>query len=185
LRDEDYVISMAIISAEYIRENDEEAGDLPNLLAISENGYGKRSPISAYPVNVHRGGKGVITMNTSARNGKMAALMLVTDEDDLMIITKEGMIIRQAVKDVKITQGRNTQGVRLINLNKGDQVCDITCVPPENEDEDNLDKKVEELKKVPPRSQLPVNEEIDDEFTDEDDELEIETADDADDDTDE
>ncbi|MDD2596457.1 MAG: DNA gyrase subunit A [Candidatus Cloacimonetes bacterium] len=185
LRDEDYVISMAIISAEYIRENDEEAGDLPNLLAISENGYGKRSPISAYPVNVHRGGKGVITMNTSARNGKMAALMLVTDEDDLMIITKEGMIIRQAVKDVKITQGRNTQGVRLINLNKGDQVCDITCVPPENEDEDNLDKKVEELKKVPPRSQIPVNEEIDDEFTDEDDELEIETADDADDDTDE
>jgi len=111
--------------------------------------------------------------------------MLVTDEDDLMIITKEGMIIRQAVKDVKITQGRNTQGVRLINLNKGDQVCDITCVPPENEDEDNLDKKVEELKKVPPRSQIPVNEEIDDEFTDEDDELEIETADDADDDTDE
>jgi hypothetical protein len=58
LRDEDYVISMAIISAEYIRENDEEAGDLPNLLAISEKRYGKRSPISAYPVNVPPGRQG-------------------------------------------------------------------------------------------------------------------------------
>jgi DNA gyrase subunit A len=120
-------------------------------------------------------------MNTSARNGKMAALMLVTDEDDLMIITREGMIIRQAVKDVKITQSRNTQGVRLINLTKGDQVCDITCVPPENEDVDNLEKKVEELKKVPPRSQPPVPQEIDEDFQDEEDDLDIDSAEDADD----
>ncbi|MDD3577845.1 MAG: DNA gyrase C-terminal beta-propeller domain-containing protein, partial [Candidatus Cloacimonetes bacterium] len=182
LRDEDYVISMAIINAEYIKDNGDESENLPNLLAISENGFGKRSPISAYPVNVHRGGKGVITMNTSARNGMMAALMLVTDEDDLMIITKDGMIIRQAVKEVKITQSRNTQGVRLINLSKGDQVCDITCVPPENEDEDNLEKKVEELKKAPPRTQFNTQQSDEDDLEDEiDDTEEIDTADDADD----
>ncbi|HPF09699.1 MAG TPA: DNA gyrase C-terminal beta-propeller domain-containing protein, partial [Candidatus Cloacimonadota bacterium] len=99
-----------------------------------------------------------------------------------MIITKDGMIIRQAVKEVKITQSRNTQGVRLINLSKGDQVCDITCVPPENEDEDNLEKKVEELKKAPPRTQFNTQQSDEDDLEDEiDDTEEIDTADDADD----
>lgn len=150
LRDDDYVISMSLISLKDQLEEDQD--NLPTLLAISENGYGKRSPISAYPVNMHRGGKGVITMKTSARNGKMAALMLVTDDVDLMIITHGGMIIRQAVKDIS-TISRNTQGVRLINLAAKDQVRDITCVPPEADNEAVLDKEVEELKNAPKRSQ--------------------------------
>ena len=146
LREGDFVISMTIISLEdqLVTENENP----PTLLAVSENGYGKRSPISAYPTNVHRGGKGVITMKTSARNGKMASLMLVTNDDDLMIITHSGMIIRQAVKDISVIS-RNTQGVRLINLAAKDQVRDITCVPPETDNEEVLDKVVEELKKAP------------------------------------
>lgn len=145
LRERDYVISLTVISKEMMELPEEEA---PTLLAISENGYGKRTAISAYPVNMHRGGKGVITMKTSVRNGEMAALMLVTDEDDLMIITSSGMIIRQAVKEIKVIS-RNTVGVRLINLANNDQVRDITCVPPENDDEEKLDKEVENLKKAP------------------------------------
>lgn len=148
LRDRDYVISMVVISTDMMEMPEDEA---PTLLAISENGYGKRSPISAYPVNLHRGGKGVITMKTSARNGQMAALMLVTDEDDLMIITSSGMIIRQTVKEIKVIS-RNTLGVRLINLASKDQVKDITCVPPENDDEEKLDKEVENLKKAPKKA---------------------------------
>lgn len=148
LRDRDYVISMVVISTDMMEMPEDEA---PTLLAISENGYGKRSPISAYPVNLHRGGKGVITMKTSARNGQMAALMLVTDEDDLMIITSSGMIIRQTVKEIKVIS-RNTLGVRLINLASKDQVKDITCVPPENDNEEKLDKEVENLKKAPKKA---------------------------------
>ena len=74
--------------------------------------------------------------------------MMVSDSDELMIITHDGMIIRQAVREIS-TIGRNTQGVRLINLTKGDKVRDITCVPPEETDDEALDKEVEELKKAP------------------------------------
>jgi DNA gyrase subunit A len=114
---------------------------------VSENGYGKRTTISSYPTT-KRGSKGVITLKTSKRNGHLASLLLVTDDDDLMIITHDGMIIRQAVKDIS-TISRNTQGVRLINLTADDRVHDITCVPPENPNDEILDKEVEEIKKAP------------------------------------
>ncbi|HPT71853.1 MAG TPA: DNA gyrase C-terminal beta-propeller domain-containing protein, partial [Candidatus Cloacimonadota bacterium] len=102
------------------------------LLAISENGYGKRTDANAYTSH-KRGSKGVITLKTTMRNGYLVALMEVVDSDDLMIITKDGMIIRQAVKDIN-TIGRNTQGVRLINLNEDDKVFDITRIPEEPEE---------------------------------------------------
>jgi DNA gyrase subunit A len=183
LRDGDFVVSMALISHEDMLATDNE--NPPTLLAVSENGYGKRSPMAAYPVNVHRGGKGVITMKTTARNGKMAALMLVTDDDDLMIITHSGMIIRQAVKDIS-TISRNTQGVRLINLASKDQVRDITCVPPENDNEEALDKVVEELKNAPRIIPSTLADSDDDDYDAEIDEIDdidedIDTADDADD----
>lgn len=145
LRDSDYVISMALVTATDMLENGEP--NSATILAVSENGYGKRSSISSYPTT-KRGSKGVITLKTSKRNGHLASLMLVTDEDDLMIITQEGMIIRQRVADIS-TISRNTQGVRLINLSADDRVRDITCVPPENTDENVLDKEVEEIKKAP------------------------------------
>lgn len=144
LRDEDYVISMTLVNAGQILENGEGSA---TILAVSENGYGKRTNISNY-TTTKRGSKGVITLKTTKRNGHLASLMMVSDADELMIITHDGMIIRQAVKEIS-TIGRNTQGVRLINLTKGDKVRDISCVPPEETDEEILDKEVEELKKAP------------------------------------
>src|SRR4029077_10035850 len=84
------------------------------LLAVTENGYGKRSEISEYRVS-HRGGKGIITIKTTDRNGNVVAVKEVVDGDQLMIITKSGQLIRMPVKGIGV-MGRNTQGVRLVNL---------------------------------------------------------------------
>jgi len=90
------------------------------LFTITENGYGKRTSIDEYPIN-KRGGKGVITIKTSARNGMAVAIILVEDEDDVMIMTDSGKIIRISVSSVSIIS-RNTQGVKLIGLDEGDSV---------------------------------------------------------------
>lgn len=145
LRESDYVISMALATAAHMLENGEPNSS--TILAVSENGYGKRTTISSYPTT-KRGSKGVITLKTTKRNGFLASLMLVTDDDDLMIITNDGMIIRQKVADIS-TISRNTQGIKLINLGAADSVRDITCVPPENPDDEALDKEVEVLKSQP------------------------------------
>jgi DNA gyrase subunit A len=84
------------------------------LLAVTENGYGKRSEISEYRVS-HRGGKGIITIKTTERNGQVVAVKEVVDGDELMIITRSGQLIRMPVKGISVI-GRNTQGVRLVNL---------------------------------------------------------------------
>jgi len=84
------------------------------LLAVTENGYGKRSEISEYRVS-HRGGKGIITIKTTERNGNVVAVKEVVDGDELMIITRQGQLIRMPVKGISVI-GRNTQGVRLVNL---------------------------------------------------------------------
>jgi DNA gyrase subunit A len=84
------------------------------LLTVTENGYGKRSEISEYRVS-HRGGKGIITIKTTDRNGNVVAVKEVVDGDELMIITKQGQMIRMPVKGISV-MGRNTQGVRLVNL---------------------------------------------------------------------
>lgn len=134
LRDSDYVISMAII------HNDEGT-----ILAVSENGFGKRTDVSAYH-KTKRGSKGVITLKTTQRNGYLAALMIVEDGDDLVIVTKDGMVIRQKVENIK-TISRNTQGVRLINLKDNDKVHDIARIQPEP-DEETIDKEAERLAKT-------------------------------------
>jgi DNA gyrase subunit A len=84
---------------------------------VCERGYGKRTPTSDYPTK-NRGGKGVITIKTTERNGKVVNLRLVTDDDDLMLITDGGKLIRMPVGGIP-TIGRNTQGVRLIRLESG------------------------------------------------------------------
>jgi len=157
LRDEDYVISMTLVSAEQILENGKGGA---TILTVSENGYGKRTSISSYTAT-KRGSKGVITLKTTTRNGHLASLMMVSDEDELMIITHDGMIIRQSVKEIS-SIGRNTQGVRLINLTKGDKVHDITRVPPEDTDDESLDKEIEKLKQVPKMNLTDLAEEADD-----------------------
>jgi len=104
-----------------------------SLLVVTENGYGKRTSISDYPVT-HRGGLGVITMKTTVRNGKMVALIEVLDSDDLMIITEKGVLIRLPVSDIRII-GRNTQGVRLIKLDEEDSISAVTRVMESEEEE--------------------------------------------------
>jgi len=97
-----------------------------SLLVVAENGYGKRTLIEDYRMT-NRGGKGVINIKTSTRNGEVVAIKEVMDTDDLIIITKKGIANRQGVKQIKVI-GRNTQGVKLINLDKGDLVTDVARV---------------------------------------------------------
>ncbi len=102
------------------------------VLVVTEKGYGKRSDINDYRIT-RRGGKGVITVKTSDKVGKMISLMEVMDNDELVIISTKGMVIRQSVKDIRV-MGRNTQGVRVIRLNEGDEIADIAKVVPEEDD---------------------------------------------------
>ncbi len=106
-----------------------------NILVVTEKGFGKRSDINDYRIT-KRGGKGVITVKTSDKVGKMMAMMEVVDGDELVIISTHGMVIRQTVRDIRI-MGRNTQGVRVIRLNEGDAIADIAKVIPEEEVEKN------------------------------------------------
>ncbi len=102
------------------------------LLTMTENGYGKRSAIEDYRLT-HRGGKGVIDIKTSDRNGLVVAMLQVTDADELMLITNRGMLIRTRVADISII-GRNTQGVRLMDLTQeGEKVVGATRAPEERE----------------------------------------------------
>ena len=106
-----------------------------DILVISENGFGKRSVLDDYRFT-NRGGKGVKTINITEKTGGLIAIKAVTDEDDLMIITQNGIAIRLAVKVVRV-MGRNTQGVRLINLREGDHIAAATQVPARSESGDS------------------------------------------------
>jgi len=109
LRDgDDQVVGMAVIPRE----------EPATLLTVCERGFGKRTPTSDYPTK-NRGGKGVITIKTTERNGKVVGLRIVTDDDDLMLITDGGKLIRMPVAGIP-TIGRNTQGVRLIRLEQAE-----------------------------------------------------------------
>jgi DNA gyrase subunit A len=103
-----------------------------SVLVVTENGFGKRSDINDYRVT-HRGGKGIITVKTTDKVGKMISMMEVTDNEELMIISTQGMVIRQSVKDIRV-MGRNTQGVRVIRLNDADSIADIAKIVPEEDD---------------------------------------------------
>jgi DNA gyrase subunit A len=96
------------------------------LLTVCENGHGKRSPIEDYRIT-NRGGKGIINIKATERNGKVVALKEVIDEDELMIITQSGILIRLSIADLSVI-GRNTQGVRLIRIEEGDLVQDVARV---------------------------------------------------------
>ncbi len=91
-----------------------------HILAVTERGFGKRTPVSAYPV-VHRGGMGVINIKVTEKNGKVAGIAHVVDDDQLLLITEQGMIIRVGVSDLR-SMGRSTQGVRVINVDENDRV---------------------------------------------------------------
>jgi DNA gyrase subunit A len=96
------------------------------LLVVSENGFGKRSAIDSYRIT-KRGGKGVSTLNATEKVGKLVAIREVTEQDDLMIITRNGIAIRMSVLDIR-QAGRNTQGVKLIRLNSSDEITSVTRI---------------------------------------------------------
>jgi DNA gyrase subunit A len=106
------------------------------IIVVGERGYGKRTNYEDFRLT-KRGAKGVISMNITDKTGEVVSIMEVQDTEDLVVMTVGGILIRQQVKDIRII-GRNTQGVRLIRLEEGDKIADITTVPHE-EDEDETD----------------------------------------------
>lgn len=116
-------------------ESIEVVDPLATLLVVTEHGYGKRTDYEEYRKQ-NRGGKGIITIKTSERNGKVVAAHGVRDEDALMLITSGGQTIRIPVRDVR-SIGRNTQGVRMIQLSEGDRLVSATTVEPEDDDSGN------------------------------------------------
>ncbi len=125
----DYVVSLVIV-------------DRPDaqVLVVSEKGYGKRTKYEDFRLT-KRGARGVIAMNVTSRTGKVIGLRHVMDTEDLVVMTVNGILIRQAIKPIR-TIGRNTQGVRLIRLGKDDRIADITIV---SRDEDTNDAEENEL----------------------------------------
>jgi DNA gyrase subunit A len=122
LEPKDHVIGMEVVNKK------------ATLLSVTEKGFGKRSEVEEYRIT-SRGGKGVTNIKVTDKNGEVVGLKCVTDQDDVMIMTKEGMVVRCSVKDIRET-GRVAQGVRLINLKKaGDRVTTVAKVEPEEETE--------------------------------------------------
>jgi DNA gyrase subunit A len=111
LPDGEEVISLIII------------GDQGMILTASANGYGKLTPVEDFPVH-GRGGQGVIALQTSDRNGRMVGAMQIKQDDEIMLISSNGTLVRTPVRDVSV-QGRNTQGVRLIRLDEGDRLVGL------------------------------------------------------------
>ena len=107
--------------------------DNDDILVVSEKGYGKRSSLAEYR-ETNRGGKGVKTISITEKTGQLIAIKNVNDEEDLMIINRNGVIIRMKVSELRV-MGRATQGVRLINLKPTDEIASVTQVPTENEEE--------------------------------------------------
>lgn len=107
-----------------------------NVLVVSEKGYGKRSDVDEYRIT-NRGGKGVKTINITDKTGNLVAIKAVTDANDLMIITRNGITIRINVSDLRL-MGRATQGVRLINISDSDSIAAVTKVDHEEEEENGV-----------------------------------------------
>ncbi|WP_213189103.1 DNA gyrase subunit A [Cloacibacterium caeni] len=131
LSDGDEVIGMIVVN------------DIQNetVLVVSEKGYGKRTAVEDYRIT-NRGGKGVITLNITEKTGNLIAIQSVTDEDGLMIINKSGVAIRMGMDDLRV-MGRNTQGVRMINLKNNDEIAAVAKVMMDKEVEEETEETVE------------------------------------------
>lgn len=133
LSDGDEVIGMIVVN------------DIENetVLVVSEKGYGKRTAVEDYRIT-NRGGKGVITLNITEKTGNLIAIQSVTDEDGLMIINKSGVAIRMGMDDLRV-MGRNTQGVRMINLKNNDEIAAVAKVMMDKEVEEETEESVENI----------------------------------------
>jgi DNA gyrase subunit A len=117
----DKVVSMEILTLGF------------DILTVSEGGYGKRTEMDEYRLQ-SRGGKGIITMKTTDKTGQVVGVQQVTEDDELMLISNRGKIIRLRIKDIRVI-GRNTQGVRLIELEEGERVVSLARLAEKEEDE--------------------------------------------------
>jgi DNA gyrase subunit A len=139
LDERDYIVGVAVTPKEGKKKANgkgKDGGDenIPSLiLSVTENGYGKRTPIEEYRLQ-SRGGKGVINVKTTERNGKVSGIMLVDEASEVILISQFGKIIRIDTKQIR-EAGRSTQGVRLLNLEAGDRVASAVVIQ---------DKEVEE-----------------------------------------
>jgi DNA gyrase subunit A len=123
LRADDFVVSVCPVSAD----------DTERMLSVSEQGYGKQTPITTYRLQ-SRGGKGVINMKTTEKTGKVVAVFPVEDDSEIMIITQQGKLIRIEAGQIRRT-GRSAQGVRLIKTDEGDMVTSASLIEPSGEEE--------------------------------------------------
>ena len=131
LGEEDYLIGVLVLAT------------TDSILVVTENGFGKRSPVDEYRL-IKRGGKGVIAIKASERNGKLVGALQVRDEDEIMLITNGGKIIRMSMANNRVI-GRNTQGVKLFNLDQGEKVVGMDLVTEQyNADEDEINEQGEE-----------------------------------------
>ena len=121
MSDDDEVVSMVVI-----KRSDSQ------VLVVGEMGYGKRTKYEDFRLT-HRGSKGVISMNVTEKTGKVVGMLTALDTEDLVVITANGILIRQHVQNIR-TIGRNTQGVRLIRLDPEDRIADITIVAHEEDE---------------------------------------------------
>ncbi|AJY74898.1 DNA gyrase subunit A [Paenibacillus beijingensis] len=129
LDDDDRVIDMDVVAPDR------------DILIVTSKGYGKRTPESEYRIQ-SRGGKGIKTLNVTEKNGTIAGLKVVENGEDLMIMTETGTMIRTSMEGIS-TMGRNTQGVKLINIREDDAVATVTRVARSEEDESELDEQTE------------------------------------------
>ncbi|NDC76732.1 MAG: DNA gyrase subunit A, partial [Chitinophagia bacterium] len=132
--EKDEVVGMACI----------ETGDKSRtILVVSENGYGKRTPIDEYRIT-HRGGKGIKTIQVTEKTGSLVGILDVSETEDLMITCESGVTIRTPVSDIR-ELGRATQGVKLIRLDDDDRIAAITSL-----DETRMDNTSHEVGQLPP-----------------------------------
>lgn len=136
LDDDDRVVGMVCMEPD--GKND--------ILVLSENGYGKRTDLEAYRIT-NRGGKGVKAMQVTEKTGKLVSMQSVSDDYDLMIITRNGTTIRTSASDIRLA-GRATQGVKIINLRTGDSIASVMAVPKSDEAEDLPIENIAEVETV-------------------------------------
>ncbi len=141
---DDYIVGMAVTPKESKKKTNgagkdkvETAENEPSLiLSVTEQGYGKRTPVDEYRLQ-SRGGKGVINVKTTARNGKVVAIMLVDESSEVMLISQFGKILRTDTTTIR-EAGRSTQGVRLLQLEEGDRVASAAIIQEKEEEEPKL-----------------------------------------------
>jgi DNA gyrase subunit A len=140
------VIAMLVAPSEVDAQLLAVEGSLPSVLTATENGYGKRTPLAEYTRH-GRGTKGMIAIQTSDRNGKLVAASLVTEDDQIMLITTGGILVRTRVAEIR-EMGRSTQGVTLINVDSGTVLSGLQRIA-ESEDDDSDDDAVDDEAQTP------------------------------------